>query len=36
MHGWIVVAKTTRSLTGQGLGPDKPNLHGWSENEIFL
>ncbi len=36
MHGWIVAAKTARSLTGQGLGPDKPYLHGWSENEIFL
>lgn len=36
MHGWIVAAKTARSLTGQGLEPDKPFLHGWSGNEIFL
>lgn len=36
MHGWIVTEKTARSLMGQGLKPDKPFLHGWSENENFL
>lgn len=36
MHGWIVATKTARSLTVQGLWPDKPYLHSWSENEIFL
>lgn len=36
MHGWIVATKTARSLTVQDLWPDKPYLHGWSENEIFL
>ncbi len=36
MHGWIVATKTAISLTVQGLWPDKPYLHGWSENEIFL